>query len=144
MPTKLTVSGALAHLMTAMTPILHVSGDDDGSRLQRALTKAASYVNRALPVVASVAGADRPHAGFDKLSNPQRLAVRDAFTSVLAVGQILRDLVDRAGSMQAWIAVRLVLTALTPYVSRADTALERVLLDDEPFEDALRSAGRAR
>jgi hypothetical protein len=89
-----------------------------------------------------------PHSRFDTLGAGTRVLAHEAFLSVLSLGQLLRraaeDGLAAAGEIAAaQRAVAAILDELTPYISRADDALRRVLLDHEPFEVALARVGRA-
>lgn len=101
------------------------------------------------------------HAFEERAADEAEIAVHDAFVGVVALGQLLlgerevrcaderepwddRDTWQTSGGdtgddelEQAWRMVGVVLDSLTPYVSRADDALRRVLLEGEALEDAL-------
>lgn len=101
------------------------------------------------------------HALEEHATDEAELAVHDAYVGIVALGQLLvgerevrfadereawdeRDTWQTGGGDtgdaeldQAWRMVGVVLDALTPYVSRADDALRRVLLDGEALEHAL-------
>jgi hypothetical protein len=103
------------------------------------------------------------HALREQQAQAAEVAVHDAYVGVIALGQLLlgeRELrgaderepwddrdtwqndggdVGDAELDQAWRMVGIVLDELTPYVSRADHALRRVLLDRIPLEHALES-----
>jgi hypothetical protein len=105
------------------------------------------------------------HALDDRGVLPADVAVHDAFVGVVAMGQLLlgerevrcaeaRDVWDdrdtwQTGSGdigdaeldQAWRMAGALLDALTPYVSRADDALRRMLLDGLALDDAVVAAG---
>jgi len=101
------------------------------------------------------------HALEERATDEAEIAVHDAFVGIVALGQLLlgerelrsaeerepwddRDTWQTSGGdtgadelEQAWRMVGVVLDSLTPYVSRADDALRRVLLEGEALEDAL-------
>lgn len=84
-----------------------------------------------------------PHAMFEIIDDALRVLAREAYLSVLSLGQTLvRACEDRLAEPHAveggQHAVARMLDELTPYVSRADHGLRRVLLDGEPLEEVLR------
>jgi hypothetical protein len=102
------------------------------------------------------------HAFEERAADEADIAVHDAYVGVVALGQLLlgerevrcaderepwddRDTWLTSGGdaelEQAWRMVGVVLDSLTPYVSRADDALRRVLLEGEALEDALLRIG---
>jgi hypothetical protein len=81
-------------------------------------------------------------ARYDALEPEPRVLAHEAFLSVLALGQLLvRAVEDRLAPEHAiegaHFAVDQTLDMLSPFVSSADDALRRVLLEDVPVEDAL-------
>lgn len=81
-------------------------------------------------------------SGYDTLSEGGRVLVREAFMSVLTIGQLVQRAIDeRWGHLEALAhvhtGVRRTLDALTPYVSRADAALRRTQLDGIALETVL-------
>ncbi len=83
-----------------------------------------------------------PHAAYELMEDDLRVLAREAFLSVLAIGQLLhRALDDRLAPPGALegpeLAVWRMLEELTPYVSRADGGLRRTLLDGVPLEIVL-------
>jgi hypothetical protein len=90
----------------------------------------------------------RPHTVVDLLGEGTRVLAHEAYLSVLSLGQLLRratedGLAPVPDLELAQAATARLLDELTPYISRADDALRRVLLDHEPFEVALERLGRA-
>jgi hypothetical protein len=107
------------------------------------------------------------HALRERTARDADIAIHDAYVGVVAMGQLLlgerqireadehepwdeRDTwqtgsgdVGDAELEQAWRMTSNVLDAMTPYVSRADDALRRVLLEGEPLDDALARMGQA-
>ena len=105
------------------------------------------------------------HALEERASDEAEIAVHDAFVGIVALGQLLlgerevryaderepwdeRDTwqtgdgdIGDAELEQAWRMVGVVLDSLTPYVSKADDALRRVLLEGEALEEALLRIG---
>jgi hypothetical protein len=116
------------------------------ARLEHAIMLVDERMNRALE---------------EQATDEADLAVHDAFVGIVALGQLLlgerevrfadereawdeRDTWQTNGGdtgdaelEQAWRMVGVVLDSLTPYISRADDALRRVLLEGETLEDAL-------
>ena len=102
------------------------------------------------------------HALEERATDEADIAAHDAFVGIVALGQLLlgerevRSADERepwderdtwrtgAGDTElehAWRMVGVVLDALTPYVSKVDDALRRVLLEGEALEDALLRIG---
>ena len=86
---------------------------------------------------------------FDRLAPEPRVLAHEAFLAVLAVGQLLLraiedDHADTTAIARAQVAVDELLDRFTPYVSRADVALRRVLLDGVSIEESLEGIGDAR
>lgn len=85
-------------------------------------------------------------ARYDRLDAGGRILAHEAYLAVLALGQLLlRAVVDRLAEnvaiARAQCAVEHMLDALSPFVSRADDALRRVLLEDVSIEAALDGVG---
>lgn len=85
-------------------------------------------------------------ARYDRLDGEARILAHEAFLAVLALGQLLlRAIEDRLANevaiARAQCAVEHMLDVLAPFVSRADDALRRVLLEDVPIESALDGVG---
>jgi len=81
-------------------------------------------------------------ARYDLLDGEARVLAHEAFLSVLALGQLLlRAIEDRLANEVAiarvQCAVDRMLDVVAPFVSRADDALRRVLLEDVSIEAAL-------
>ena len=81
-------------------------------------------------------------ARYDRLDTEGRILAHEAYLAVLALGQLLlRAIVDKladaAAIARAQCAVDHMLDALSPFVSRADDALRRVLLEDVSIEAAV-------
>lgn len=81
-------------------------------------------------------------ARYERLDGEARVLAHEAYLSVLALGQLLlRATVDRLAAdvaiSRAQGAVEHMLDVLAPFVSRADDALRRVLLEDMSIEAAL-------
>ena len=85
-------------------------------------------------------------ARYDRLDGEARILAHEAFLAVLALGQLLlRAIVDKLANdvaiARAQCAVEHMLDVIAPFVSRADDALRRVLLEDVPIETALDGVG---
>jgi hypothetical protein len=85
-------------------------------------------------------------ARYDRLDVEGRILAHEAYLAVLALGQLLlRAIVDALADgvaiARAQCAVDQLLDALSPFVSRADDALRRVLLEDVSIEAALDGVG---
>jgi hypothetical protein len=85
---------------------------------------------------------------FDQLDGFTRVLSHEAFLSVLALGQLLRRALEDGLATPSVVevtqlAVTHLLDELRPYVSNADAALRRVLLEDMPLEEALAGVARA-
>jgi hypothetical protein len=83
------------------------------------------------------------------LDGASSIMAHEAYLSVLALGQLLLRayedrLADTIAIAEAQCAVDHVLDLFTPYVSGADIAMRRVLLEDVSIEDALEGIGDAR
>ena len=81
-------------------------------------------------------------ARYDRLDVEGRILAHEAYLAVLALGQLLlRAIVDALADgvaiARAQCAVDRMLDTLSPFVSRADDALRRVLLEDVSIEDAI-------
>lgn len=84
---------------------------------------------------------------YEQLDDAARVYAREAFLSVLTLGQLLRradedTLAPTAAIAITQLALDRMLDELSPHVTSADDALRQILLDDVPFETAL--AGFAR
>jgi hypothetical protein len=79
---------------------------------------------------------------YEDLDDRAQVLAREAYLSVLGVGQLLvrarEDLMATpCGLEQGAHGVHVMLDHLAPYVSRADVALRRTLLEEQPVDDAL-------
>jgi len=79
---------------------------------------------------------------YDALEDDARILAREAFLSVMSIGQLLlhgdREPLASPGGLECGRrGVRGMLDHLAPYVSRADAALRRTQLDGVPLEEAL-------
>lgn len=88
------------------------------------------------------------HAHYDTLGGEARVLAHEAYLAVLALGQLLLRAIAERMAPDIAIArvqqeVERMLDLLAPLVSRADTALRRVLLDEVPLETALAEVGCA-
>jgi hypothetical protein len=93
--------------------------------------------------------ADEPRAMFDTMSDLQRDSAHDAFIATLTLGQGLQhpepdDLIRHVTFQLAASSVSELLDELVPYVSYADDALRRTLLDGEPLATALARIANAK
>ncbi|MBA3501880.1 MAG: hypothetical protein M4D80_28175 [Myxococcota bacterium] len=85
-------------------------------------------------------------ARYERLDAEARILAHEAYLSVLALGQLLLraiadGLADGVAIARAQCAVDHMLDSLSPFVSRADDALRRVLLEDVSIEAALDGVG---
>lgn len=83
-----------------------------------------------------------PHVAYEIMDDDVRVLAREAYLSVLSLGQLLRraaeDRLAPGGALQGpELAVWRMLEELAPYVSRADGGLRRTLLDGVPIEIVL-------
>jgi hypothetical protein len=81
-------------------------------------------------------------ARYDRLDGEARILAHEAYLAVLALGQLLLraitdKLADEVAIARTQCAVEYMLEVLGPFVSRADDALRRVLLEDVPIEAAV-------
>ena len=81
---------------------------------------------------------------YDALTDGAKILAHEAYLSVIAIGQLLAHARDDLFATTAGIecgehGVEVMLDELSPFVSRADTALRRVLLEGETTADALAS-----
>jgi hypothetical protein len=86
---------------------------------------------------------------FEGLRPDASVHAHEAFLAVLAVGQLLLRAIEEAYAApaaiaQAQLAVDKLLDRFTLYVSRADIALRRVLLDGVSLEESLEGIRDAR
>jgi len=109
-----------------------------GSDIRNALSDVEAAIERVDDHPAAL-GAEQSSL-FDQIDNRARDLTHEAYVSVIALGQALRRStigLDPCARDLCSAAVKILLDALGPYVSRADHALRRVLLDDVPLEEAL-------
>ncbi len=112
------------------------SDDRELSGLRCALGDARHHLCHAFVVL------EATEAGYDRLDQGAKILAHEAFLSVLGVGQLVvrateDDLATGLGLERGTRGVEIMLDHLMPYVSRADAALRRTLLDGESIEDAL-------
>ena len=93
-------------------------------------------------VCAAMSWIDPTRATFDAADDTTRLVVHEAFLAVIALGQLVRRAEDDGWAEPsaidaARVAIDALLDELTPHVSRADTGMRDVLLDDVPLETVL-------
>jgi hypothetical protein len=85
---------------------------------------------------------------FEGLAPDVSVHAHEAFLAVIAVGQLLlraieEQYADASAIAQAQVAVDKVLDRFTLFVSRADIALRRVLLEGATIEESLEGIGDA-
>ena len=83
-----------------------------------------------------------PQEAYALMTDVDRLAVHEAYVSVIALGQLLQGCLDdglpaASVTRNALAALGRLLDTLGPFVSRPDLALRRVILDGEPLADHL-------
>jgi hypothetical protein len=76
----------------------------------------------------------QPHAAFAAITDVQAMLAREAYLSVLAIGQALRRedgmaFTNPTALVRGQTAVGCMLDALAPYVSKSETHLRRIVLD---------------
>jgi hypothetical protein len=128
----------LIDLETAWTSELERSG------LQHATADARHHLCAAiaaLDALPATAGEQRAHAVFEYLDDGMKVLAREAYLSAIALGQYLQRawsdvLASPAALERATSANERMLDELAPYVSRADGALRRAVLDEDPVEAA--------
>lgn len=81
-------------------------------------------------------------ARYDRLEGEARVLAHEAYLAVLALAQLLLraiadKLADEVAIARTQCAVEYMLEVFDPFVSRADDALRRVLLEDVPIEAAV-------
>ena len=145
-----TMSEAFDHLLLEMVALEQAwSCDRERSGLRHAAGDVRHHVCSALAFLDDMLrNAERPapHAMHEVIDDARKVLAHEAYLSALSLGQLLRRasedrLADAAAIERGQRAVARLLDELTPYVSRADDGLRRVLLDDEPFETALARVG---
>jgi hypothetical protein len=112
-----TLSDAFDHLLAELSAL-------DAPELDHATGDVTHHVCLALAFL------DNSPA-FDGMDDAQRVLAREAFLSVLALGQWLQKL---PASAAAATAVGRMLDQLTPHVSRPEHGMRRVLLEGKPLE----------
>lgn len=111
-----------------------------------ALRFAAADMRHHVCMAMSFLGDEPPD--FEVLAPDTSVHAHEAFLAVVAVGQLLlraieKDHANPSAIAQAQLAVDKLLDRFTLYVSRADIALRRVLLEGVSIEDSLQEVGRA-
>jgi len=125
------------------------TNDRERSGLRHAAADLGHHVCAAL---AALDGLDRESSHvprYERLDAGARIFAHEAFLAVLAVGQLLRRDDDEAlappSALAATaLAVDVLLDELAPFVTSAEIAMRRVLLDDEPLETALAGIAHGR
>jgi hypothetical protein len=144
------LAGAFDTMVDAMIALDHAWTDERArAEVQDAARDVRHDLAAAIALLAAVplrADRRRAHAAYDELRDEQRDLAREAYLSVLALGQLVQQawqdsMAPPRALEQATAAVDGMLDALAPFVTRAETGVRRCLLDGEPLEDVLAQAG---
>ena len=89
-----------------------------------------------------------PHGAYDLLDGATHVLAREAYLSVLGLGQLLQSAAEEAWAPPEAIdaasaSVWRMLEELAPFVSRADGGLRRTLLEGVPLEVVLEDLRQA-
>jgi hypothetical protein len=141
---------AFDHLLEQMAALERAwTSDLERSGLRHTVGDVIHHVCAALADLDEVWRPDAPPSSiYDEIDSELRVLAREAYLTVLALGQLLsRDdepcRADPTTVACARAAVLDMLDELAPFVSRADDSLRRVRLDGEPFEAALERLANA-